>query len=58
VKHIIEKEGKIDVVVNNAGLIAPGTCIYTMLVVISNVFSLFYNRAFGGTNHGQHQADI
>ena len=23
-KHIIEKEGKIDVVVNNAGLIAPG----------------------------------
>jgi 1-acylglycerone phosphate reductase len=26
-KHIIEKEGKIDVVVNNAGLLAPGTRI-------------------------------
>jgi 1-acylglycerone phosphate reductase len=26
-KHIIEKEGKIDVVVNNAGFIAPGIYI-------------------------------
>lgn len=24
-KHIMEKEGKLDVVVNNAGLISPGT---------------------------------
>ena len=23
--HVVEKEGKIDVVVNNAGVIAPGT---------------------------------
>ena len=26
-KHIVEKEGKIDVVVNNAGFISPGTRI-------------------------------
>ena len=27
-KHIIEEEGKIDVVVNNAGFIAPGMYMY------------------------------
>lgn len=40
-KHIIDKEGKIDVVVNNAGLISPGTpYIYTIMKYMLICFPL------------------